>query len=73
MRCFESLTPREAEVLHLVMDDLDNRQIAERLAIAEQTVRNHVSTLYEKLGVGDRIHVRQRVREAVTRSQERGG
>jgi DNA-binding NarL/FixJ family response regulator len=71
LRCFETLTPREAEVLHLVMDDLDNRQIAEKLSIAEQTVRNHVSALYEKLGVSDRVHVRQRVKETVTRSQQR--
>ena len=42
---FERLTRREAEILHLLLRDFDNREIAERLFTAEQTVRNHVSVI----------------------------
>lgn len=53
MPAFE-LTPREKEVLACITDGLSNREIAERLTIAEKTVRIHVSSLLEKMGVRDR-------------------
>ena len=62
---FESLTRREAEILHLLLRDFDNREIAERLFIAEQTVRNHVSVIYTKLGVGDRTHAKRAAKAAL--------
>ncbi len=45
------LTLREREVLRLIREDLGNKQIAERLQIAEATVKNHVHSLLEKLNV----------------------
>jgi DNA-binding NarL/FixJ family response regulator len=45
------LTLREREVLTLIREDLGNKQIAERLQIAEATVKNHVHSLLEKLNV----------------------
>ena len=51
---FTSLSPREREVLALLSEGLDNRQIGERLSISEKTVRNHVSSVYDKLGVWTR-------------------
>ncbi|HET9874095.1 MAG TPA: response regulator transcription factor [Propionibacteriaceae bacterium] len=45
------LSDREYEVLRLVADGLTNRQIAERLYIAEKTVKNHVSSILGKLGL----------------------
>jgi pimeloyl-ACP methyl ester carboxylesterase/DNA-binding CsgD family transcriptional regulator len=51
---FASLSPREREVLMLIMEGLGNAQIAERLAISEKTVRNHVSNVFDKLGVWTR-------------------
>lgn len=59
---FEELSNREAEILQLVLQDFDNREIAERLCIAEQTVKNHISAIYTKLDVPDRIHVKKLVR-----------
>ena len=51
---FASLSPREREVLALITEGLGNAQIAERLSISEKTVRNHVSNLFDKLGVWTR-------------------
>ena len=51
---FESLTPREQEIFELITKGLSNRAIAERLGIAEKTVKGHASALYAKLGVKDR-------------------
>ena len=51
---FASLSPREREVLTLLADGLGNAQIAQRLSISEKTVRNHVSNLFDKLGVWTR-------------------
>jgi DNA-binding NarL/FixJ family response regulator len=51
---FASLSPREREVLTLIKEGLGNAQIAERLSISEKTVRNHVSNLFDKLGVWTR-------------------
>ena len=62
---FERLTRREAEILHLLLRDFDNREIAERLFIAEQTVRNHVSVIYTKLGVSDRTHAKRAAKAAL--------
>ncbi|HEU4869417.1 MAG TPA: LuxR C-terminal-related transcriptional regulator, partial [Pyrinomonadaceae bacterium] len=51
---FASLSPREREVLKLIMEGLGNAPIAERLSISEKTVRNHVSNIFDKLGVWTR-------------------
>ncbi|WP_409343029.1 LuxR C-terminal-related transcriptional regulator [Paenibacillus sp. MBLB4367] len=48
------LTPREKEVLALVMKGMSNLQIAQKLFISAHTVKNHITKIYEKLGVTDR-------------------
>jgi DNA-binding NarL/FixJ family response regulator len=50
----ERLNRRELEILALVAEGLENKEIADRLCIAEQTVKNNVSSIYEKLEVRDR-------------------
>jgi two-component system, NarL family, response regulator DevR len=47
----ESLSEREKEILALIADGLTNRQIGERLFLAEKTVKNYVSGLLAKLGM----------------------
>ena len=53
-RDMEAISEREKEVLHLVAEGLTNKQIADRLVIAENTARNHVSRILEKLGLSRR-------------------
>jgi len=52
-----SLTPREREVIALVSEGLKNKAIGERLFISETTVTHHLSSIYSKLGVADRLEL----------------
>jgi DNA-binding NarL/FixJ family response regulator len=52
----EDLTARELEVLTLIRDGFKNKEIADRLAIAESTVNFHIKNLVGKLGAHDRTH-----------------
>ena len=47
----ESLTQRERDILELIADGCTNRQIGERLFLAEKTVKKYVSSLLAKLGL----------------------
>jgi DNA-binding NarL/FixJ family response regulator len=64
-RAFAALTPREREVLVLMTRGLGNADIAESLAISDKTVRNHVSNLFDKLGVWTRA-------QAIVLARDRG-
>ncbi len=48
------LTPRETEVLSLVRQGLANKQIARRLGISERTVKAHLTSTFQRIGVVDR-------------------
>ena len=52
-----TLTEREREVVALIGEGLRNRQIADRLFISEGTVRNHLTTVFNKLEVSDRFEL----------------
>jgi DNA-binding NarL/FixJ family response regulator len=52
-----TLTRREKEVLHLIAQALDNRQIADHLCVAEQTARNYIHSIYQKLGTSNRFEI----------------
>ncbi|HZT28831.1 MAG TPA: response regulator transcription factor [Bryobacteraceae bacterium] len=60
-----NLSPREMEVLTLIVRGLGNKQIAFELRIAEHTVKNHVKNILSKLGVEDRT-------QATTAAIQRG-
>lgn len=53
-RVLDKLTEQERRVLDLITDGRTNKQIAKHLYLAEQTVKNHVSSLLRKLGVESR-------------------
>jgi DNA-binding NarL/FixJ family response regulator len=57
------LTPRELEVLELIVAGKSNRQISEALYIEEKTVKNHVSNIYAKLHLKNRYEAIARGRE----------
>jgi DNA-binding NarL/FixJ family response regulator len=61
----EPLTPREQEVLQLMAQGLQNKEIAAQLVISERTVKFHVSAILSKLGAGNRT-------EAVTMAVQQG-
>jgi len=46
-----SLTPQERRILHLIADEMTNRQIAGEMFLAEKTIKNYVSNLLSKLGM----------------------
>jgi DNA-binding NarL/FixJ family response regulator len=52
-----TLTNREREIFILMTTGYDNEQIVEKLCLAPQTVKNHVSTIYSKLNVKDRFEL----------------
>ncbi|MFC9293868.1 response regulator [Streptomyces sp. NPDC057011] len=60
----EALTPREGEVLGLVAEGLSNQEIAERLAMAEATVKAHVSRMLTKVGAANRVQLALLAHEA---------
>ncbi len=53
---FENLSRREIEILKMVSVGLSNKEIAAQLVIAEGTVKNHLTSIFNKLGARDRMH-----------------
>ncbi len=51
------LSPREVEIVRLVLAGKGNREIAEELCISESTVKNHLSRIFQKLGIRDRMEL----------------
>ena len=51
----DPLTEREKEICSLMAEGLTNKQIADRLYISEGTVKNYISSIYDKTGIHDRV------------------
>ena len=54
-----SLTPKEREIIAIIASEANttNKQLSQRLCISENTLRNHLSSIYDKLGVGNRLEL----------------
>lgn len=59
----EPLSPRELEIIRLIVTGASNREIAARLFIAEGTVKNHITEILGKLGVSDRTQAALKARD----------
>ena len=53
----DALTPREIQVVAAVMRGATNRQISREFSVGEQTVKNHLSSIFAKLGVTNRLEL----------------
>jgi DNA-binding NarL/FixJ family response regulator len=51
------LTPRERQLIGVILEGAGNREIAERLGLKVQTVKNQLATLYRKTGVSSRLEL----------------
>jgi DNA-binding NarL/FixJ family response regulator len=51
------LTQREKTIISYLMQGWRNREIAQHLNITEQTVKNHLRSIYDKVGVSDRLEL----------------
>ena len=54
---YQKLTPRELDVVRMIGEGLKNKEIADRLDITDATVRHHLSSIYGKVGVDDRLNL----------------
>ncbi len=52
-----NLTPRESEVMELIVDGCTNKDIAHKFGISEQTVKHHLTSVFEKTGVSNRLEL----------------
>lgn len=68
---FEALSPHERRILQHVAEGHTNREIAERLNLAEKTIRNYVSTILGKVGVRNRTQLAVYVAEVMARANDR--
>jgi DNA-binding NarL/FixJ family response regulator len=51
------LSPREGEIVSLVAQGFKNKEIAEKMLISEQTAKNHLHNIFDKLHVSDRLEL----------------
>ena len=55
MEGLRSLTPREKEVVTLLLEGMGNPEIGDRLCISDTTVRHHLTVIYDKVGIHGRL------------------
>ena len=65
----EPLSTRENEIARLVALGYSNRRVGDELHISEQTVKNHLQSIFRKLAVSNRVELTIRVRRAGKRVQ----
>jgi DNA-binding NarL/FixJ family response regulator len=57
MMPLELLTPKEVQVANLVWQGLTNREIGKIMATSEQVIKNHLRSIFDKLGVWSRLEL----------------
>ena len=55
MACLTDLTPREVDILQLIVAGYSNKDIAKKFCLSEKTVEWHLDRIYKKLGVRTRL------------------
>jgi DNA-binding NarL/FixJ family response regulator len=63
---YGDLSRREKEILEQLVEGSSNKEIASALCIAEQTVRNHISSIYDKMGADDRSQAIRMAKDALS-------
>ena len=66
------LTLREREVAKLVASGFTNREIGQRLSISEQTVKNHLQSIFRKLALSNRVELTNHLRRKSLRLRRAG-
>ena len=56
-RDWQPLSQREREIVSLVAQGYKNKEMAEKMFISEQTVKNHLHNIFDQLGVSDRLEL----------------
>lgn len=56
-----ALSERETEVFSLLVEGLSNKEISEQLFISEHTVKNHITHIFQKLGISDRMQAMSKI------------
>jgi len=51
------LTRRETEVVSLVVEGCNNREIAQRFAVTEETIKHHLTRIFDKVGAANRVEL----------------
>src|SRR5512135_372096 len=59
------ITAREGEVVRLLLEGKNNKEITEELFISDHTVKNHIHHIYQKLGIKNRVQLIQCFRPAL--------
>lgn len=59
------LTPKEIEITHLITQGLNNKSIAEKMAITERTVKAHLTHIFSKMKVKDRLQLSLKAKDAI--------
>ena len=57
LKTLYQITDREADVMQLIISGLTNKEIADHLNIAERTIKTHITNIYNKLGVDNKIQL----------------
>jgi diguanylate cyclase (GGDEF)-like protein/PAS domain S-box-containing protein len=65
-----TISPREMDVFKLIVNGLSNKEISDQLFISEHTVKNHITRIFQKLTVNDRLQAMAKVYQTCIKEEE---